>query len=202
MALIVVGGQSRKVGKTSVVAGLISALRECDWLAAKVTQHGHEVCTRNAGLCDCVTVDHTAAITEEYDRSGATDTSRFLLAGAARALWVRTQPGKLGDVMPRLRDEMVKARNVILESNSVLEFVQPDLYLVVMDPATKDFKQSAREHFERADAVLMHFANGPVPVPLKSVEGKRLFHVEPPKYVSTELVEFVRERIVSAAAGK
>jgi hypothetical protein len=197
MALIVVGGQSRKVGKTSVVAGLISALRERQWLAAKITQHGHEVCSGDSKACNCVTADHTAAISEEHDRSGKTDTSRFLVAGAARALWVRTQPGRLADVMPRLREEIAKSRNVILESNSVLQFVEPDLYLVVLDPATEDFKKSAREYSNRADALLLH-ADEVQDGSVMAVEGKPVFRVELAKYVSMELVDFVRERLASA----
>jgi hypothetical protein len=193
MALIVVGGQSRKVGKTSVVAGLIAALREYEWLAAKISQHGHEVCS--GGACDCVTADHTAAVSEERDRAGKTDTSRFLAAGAVRALWVRTQPGHLTDAMPRLREEMGKARNVILESNSVLEFVRPDLYLVVVDPAVGDFKESARKYLERADAVMTRDQE----VSFKVVTGKCVFRIKPPEYVSMELVEFVRARTASAA---
>ncbi len=192
MALIVVGGQSRKVGKTSVVAGLISALREYKWLAAKITQHGHEVCSGDGGPCDCVTVDHVAAITEESDRSGRTDTSRFLVAGASRALWVRTLPGHLAAAMPRLREEMTKARNVILESNSVMQFLEPHLYLVVLNPERKDFKRSSREYLGRADALLMVARQG---VSLESVEDKPVFRVEPPEYVCEELVEFVRTRI-------
>ena len=39
MAVVVVGGQSRKVGKTSVVCGLIAALPEMRWTAIKLTQH-------------------------------------------------------------------------------------------------------------------------------------------------------------------
>ena len=35
MSLIIIGGHSRSVGKTSVVAGLIAALREHRWTAAK-----------------------------------------------------------------------------------------------------------------------------------------------------------------------
>jgi hypothetical protein len=192
MALIVVGGQSRKVGKTSVVAGLISALRQYEWLAAKITQHGHQVCS-GGGACDCVTSDHAVAITEERDRSGETDTSRFLVAGAVRALWVRTEPGRLADVMPRLREEMGKARNVILESNSVMEFVKPDLYLVVLDPAVADFKESAREHLESADAVVTRAEVG---VRFEMAKGKPVFHVRSTEYVTEELVELVRQRIV------
>ena len=43
MALIVIGGHSRNVGKTSVVAGLIAALPEYNWTAFKITQHGEFV---------------------------------------------------------------------------------------------------------------------------------------------------------------
>ncbi len=193
MALIVVGGQSRKVGKTSAVASLISALPEYEWLAAKISQHGHDVCS--GGECDCVTADHAAAITEEWDRSGKTDTSRFLVAGAARALWVRTQPGHLADAMPRLREEMGKARNVIIESNSVMEFVKPDLYLVVLDPATEDFKESVRKYLDRSDAVVTHVGERVS----WAAMGKPVFRMKPPEYVSEELLEFVKERIESAA---
>lgn len=184
-----------------MVAGLISALRECEWLAVKITQYGHGICSANGEPCDCVTADHASAITEERDRSGETDTSRFLVAGASRVLWVRTQQGFLAEAMPRLRQEMEKARNVILESNSVLRFVRPDLYIVVLDPATDDFKESARAYLDRADAVLLHAANGVAwqRVSLKPVAGRPMFRVEPPKYVSAELVEFVRQRIVPSS---
>ena len=45
MSLIVIGGHSRSVGKTSVVAGLISALPEFQWTALKITQYGHGICS-------------------------------------------------------------------------------------------------------------------------------------------------------------
>ena len=39
MAVIVVGGHSRSIGKTSVVAGLIARLPEFHWTAFKITQY-------------------------------------------------------------------------------------------------------------------------------------------------------------------
>ena len=95
MSIVVVGGHSRSVGKTSVVAGLISALRHYAWTAVKITQYGHGVCSANGAPCDCVTADHAWAISEEKSREGDSDTSRFLLAGAVRSLWVRTEQGRL-----------------------------------------------------------------------------------------------------------
>src|SRR5689334_21455700 len=139
-ALVIIGGHSRNVGKTSVVAGLIAALREFDWTAVKITQYGHGICSANGEPCDCATSDHSWAILEERDRSGESDTSRFLVAGAVRALWVRTEQGRLAEAMPAIRQRIEGAHNVIIESNSVLKFLRPDLYLTVLNPATADFK--------------------------------------------------------------
>jgi hypothetical protein len=199
VALVVIGGHSRSVGKTSVVAGLISALREFDWTAVKITQYGHGVCSANGEPCDCATADHSWAISEEHDRSGQSDTSRFLIAGATRALWVRTEQGRLAEAMPALRQRLEGARNVIVESNSVLKFLHPDLYLTVLDPATADFKSSAREFLDRADGVILHETTESAwqAVSLKPVAGRPLFRITPPVYVTPEVVQFVRSSLTS-----
>lgn len=198
MSLVVVGGHSRNVGKTSVVAGLIAALPERDWTAVKITQYGHGVCSVNGESCGCAPEEHAWALTEERDRAGKSDTSRFLAAGARRSLWVRTKQGRLAEAMPDLRRELEGAGNVILESNSVMKFLRPDLYLTVLDPATADFKESAREFLDLAGAVLLHEAAGEPAwsdVSLKPAAGKPCFHIHPPNYVPDELVEFVRTKL-------
>src|SRR5271167_909589 len=156
MAVVVIGGHSRSVGKTSVVAGLIAALPECNWTALKITQYGHGVCSMDGEPCHCATDDHTWAISEEKDRSGGSDTSRFLAAGAVRAWWVRTEQGRLAEAIPTIRRRLAESENVILESNSILKFVRPDLYLTVLDPRTADFKRSAQEFLDLADALILH----------------------------------------------
>jgi hypothetical protein len=204
VAIVVVGGHSRSVGKTSVVAGLISALREYDWTAVKITQYGHGVCSANGTPCDCATADHSWAISEERNFGGESDTSRFLVAGAERALWVRTEQGRLAEAMPALRKRIEQSRHVILESNSVLKFLRPDLYLTVLDPGMEDFKTSAREFLDRAGAVILHDSSGTGAawqgVSLKPVAGRPVFRITPPPYVTLEIVEFVRNRIAERFA--
>ena len=193
--MIVIGGHSRSVGKTSVVAGIISALSEFDWTAVKITQYGHGICSANGEACDCATGDHSWAISEERDRSGESDTSRFLVAGAARSLWVRTEQGRLAEAMPTLRQRLEGATNVIIESNSVMKFLRPDLYLTVLDPATADFKNSAREFLDRADAVILHDASGKMAwdrVSFKPIADCPAFYITPPRYVTEEIAAFVR----------
>jgi hypothetical protein len=200
MAIVVIGGHSRNVGKTSVAAGLIAALREFDWTAVKITQHGHGICSANGEPCDCATADHSWAISEERDRSGESDTSRFLVAGAVQVFWARTEQGRLAEAMPTLRKRLQGARNVIMESNSVLKFLRPDLYLTVLDPSTADFKNSAREFLDRASAVILHeSSHGPAwqAVSLKPVADRPVFRITPPEYVTPEIVDFVRERITA-----
>jgi hypothetical protein len=207
MALIVIGGHSRNVGKTSVAAGLIAALPEYQWTAMKITQYGHGVCSRDGQSCHCATGDHSWAISEEKDRSGDSDTSRFLIAGAAPVWWVRTEQGRLAEALPAIRRRLAAAKNTILESNSILKFVRPDLYLTVLDPANADFKKSAQEFLDRADAVIWHQPeNGnssekPVwqGISLKPVAGCPMFPVQPPQYLTPEIVEFVRSRLQAGA---
>ena len=200
MPIIVIGGHSRSVGKTSVVAGLIAALPDRHWTALKITQYGHGICSANGQTCDCATDDHTFAVSEEKDRSGESDTSRFLVAGAAHSWWVRAQQGRLAEAMPRIRQILAAAENAIIESNSILRFLKPDLYLTVLDPATVDFKASAQAFLDRADAVLLHPAENSTGtawkhVSLRPVIDRPMFVIQPPPYVTPEVINFVRNRL-------
>ncbi len=200
MAIVVVGGHSRSVGKTSVVASLIARLPERNWTACKITQFGHGFCSANGEPCDCQTDEHTIAISAERDPNTGTDSARFLAAGARRSLWVRTRIGRLADAMPRIRQEIDAAENIIFESNSLLQFLRPDLYLTVLDHATADFKDSARLFLDRADAVLLR-ASGQELTPqwnqvsLRLLAGKPRFLVTPPDLIGDDLVAFVEQKL-------
>ena len=207
MAVVVVGGHTRNIGKTSVAAGLIAALREWRWTAIKVTQFGHGVCSANGRPCGCETADHSVAISEERGESPETDSGRFLTAGAERSLWVRTRQGQLFAAMPRLRREIASAENVLIESNSVLQFIRPELYLSVLDLDTADFKRSARIFLDRADVILFRADRassiaGDAAVSLRRV-ARRVpwFPIAPPRYLSEDVVQFVAARLTAATAG-
>jgi molybdopterin-guanine dinucleotide biosynthesis protein len=199
MAIIVIGGHSRNVGKTSVVAGLIAALSSHNWTAFKVTQFGHGRCSLNGKPCHCATSDHTWAISEEKDRSGKSDSSRFLVAGAKRSFWVRTEQGRLAEAVPTIARRLAESENAILESNSILKFIQPDLYISVLDPAVEDFKASALSGLGRADALIVNADHSGDPqwkeITLNTTASRPLFRIQPPPYVTAELVEFVQTKL-------
>jgi len=200
MAVIVVGGHSRNIGKTSVVAGLIARLPEFHWTAFKITQYGHGFCTADGKPCQCQTADSCVSLSAEQDPASGTDTSRFLAAGAARSIWVRTRMGMLAEAMPRIEKELAASENAILESNSILEFLRPDLYLTVLDPAVADFKDSARRFLGEADAVLLSGSEPDATLHGLPLNGQPRFHVPPPTYISDSLTEFVRTRLAASGA--
>lgn len=201
MAVVVVGGHTRNIGKTSVMAGLIAAMPELQWTAFKITQFGHGVCSANGEPCDCETAEHTIAVSEERERESGTDSSRYLAAGAVRSLWVRTRVGQLAEAMPRVRQEIAKAENAIVESNSVLRFLRPDVFVSVLDPATKDFKESAKRYLDRADAVVVVSDGLDEPawegVSGGLIAGARRFYGREGGYCSEELVQFMREKVAA-----
>jgi len=201
VAIVVVGGQTRNIGKTSVVVGLIASLPQMEWTAFKVTQFGHGICSANGELCDCETDAHTVAVTEEHSCDSGTDSARFLAAGAVRSFWVRTRQGQLAEAMPRVRKELARAKNAILESNSIVRFLKPDLYLTVLDPSIQDFKPSAQYFLDRADAVLWSGRQSAPEEPawpsewLPLLRSKPQFFVAAPAYTDDALIQFVRERL-------
>src|SRR5262249_17414230 len=158
---------------------------ELRWTAFKITQFGHGRCSLNGKVCHCATADHRWAITEEKDRSGRSDTSRFLRAGAKRVFWVRTQQGGLADAVPAIRRHLAEAENALLESNSIVQFIRPDLYLTVLDPEVEDFKTSAQTLLARADALILHRRNGAsgTGVVHRFRLDRPMFSIQPPPYL-------------------
>ena len=163
--LIVVGGHTRSIGKTQLVCDVIQAFPRTEWIAGKITQYGHGVCAQNGEDCDCSPTDHVCALDWETRADTGTDSSRFLAAGAKRSFWLRTKQGYLAEGLPLLRrafEEIgaeatasAERRALIVESNSLMQFVKPSLYFAVIDPLREDFKESAQLALDRAQALVL-----------------------------------------------
>lgn len=195
--LVVVGGHSRNIGKTSVVAGIIRRLRDWKWTAVKITQYGHGVCSHVGEACRCeAEPKHPFALTEEFEPA-RTDSGRFLAAGAARSFWLRTPMGELARAKTTIAKIVNQSENVIMESNSVLELVEPDLFLMVLDFACQDFKLSSLRFFDRADAFLVidRGINAPVweDIARGLWDAKPRFLIKPPAYVTADVCGFVQQ---------
>ena len=206
MKSVVIGGNSREVGKTSLAASLIAATRELQWTAVKLTQFGHGICSRAGTPCDCA-VENPACpyeITAETGDPPHTDSARMLAAGAANALWVRVATGQLPVAMPAIRDALSEAGNVLFESNSIVDHLPPDVYLSVLNLDLADCKQSAARLATVADAFVLT-GNRSCPEPWERFDPSLLrrtpvFEAGPPTYCTAEIVSFVRKRLLEATS--
>ena len=196
--VVVVGGHTRNIGKTSVVCGIIRGLPELNWTAIKITQYGHGICSRNGEACDCNDPAHPIAISREDGSSPATDSGRFLAAGAARSFWVRTPIGELNEAMAAVRRILADSENAIVESNSILRFLKPDLCAMVLDGSVADFKPTSLRFLDRANALVV---TSPArlmwpDVPPSLLKDKPRFQALAPLYKSAPLIETIREATV------
>lgn len=165
--LVIVGGQCRQVGKSSLVVDLIRAHPERRWTAVKITPYAVEGCPLKGRRCGCASFEHTVAIREEKNRRSGSDTARFLSAGAKRAWWVQTKAGRLSDGLPQIEKALARAADVIIESDALVKFWEAELFLIVLDPRRADFKASARAVAPFADGFVLRspdFGRGLGPV--------------------------------------
>lgn len=180
--VIAVGGHTRSIGKTQLVCDVIRAFPRTEWIAGKITQYGHGVCAQDGENCDCAPTEHVCALDWETRADTGTDSARFLAAGAKRSFWLRTKQGYLAEGLPLLREALREVasgewrvasqpeigntdlgsaesgdRNMalIVESNSLMQFLKPSLYFAVIDPLKEDFKESAQMALDRAHALVM-----------------------------------------------
>lgn len=116
MAVIVVGGSEKGVGKTTLVCGQIAALREYCWIAVKITSHDY-------GRPESIWEE--TAIAAPMDEVPATDTARFLAAGAHRALLVTVEEAATHLKVAELLKQLEPAANIIFESNHAVPDAGP-----------------------------------------------------------------------------
>ena len=207
MSTVVIGGNSREVGKTSLAVSLISATRDRGWTAIKLTQFGHGICSRDGVPCGCAVSNPSCPfeISRETGEAPGTDTARMLAAGAREVFWVRVAMGQIDSALPAIRQAVAGRSCVLFESNSIVDYLEPDVYLSVLRLDMSDCKRSAARLANSADAFVVSGARADRPewsgFDLSLLERRPVFEVGPPSYCSAPLVNFVGARLPAAESG-
>jgi molybdopterin-guanine dinucleotide biosynthesis protein len=137
MAIVVVSGSGRGVGKTALVCGLIAALPEFQWTAVKITNHEH---------------GKPEMVFEDLEAGQGTDTGRYLSAGARRAFLVTAESESVGTILNGLLASRAPDESFIFESNRVLAHLAPDICLTIQAEPAAELKPSYGQVLEHADA--------------------------------------------------
>ncbi len=143
--LIVVGGHSRRIGKTTVVTTILAGLRDQAWAAIKISAHRH------GSSLDCL---------EETRAGQESQAARYLDAGARRAFLYRVPDHSLPDAARRVEQLLAAGFDVIAESNRIVDWIPPDLVLFVVAPDVPDWKPSSKTCLDRASAIVVSRPSG------------------------------------------
>jgi hypothetical protein len=186
VAVLVIGGSAKDIGKTALVCGVISALREFSWTAVKITAHEYEP----AVSASMQLAFPDESIQEEMQPGVETDTARYLSAGARRALLVT----RFGTNVPinQIEQAVGNDPNVIFESNRIVEVLRPDICLAFAGAAGLEMKPSFMRLLQIADAVI---TLGDTPKPGVAPPEIPLFRLQALDPLSPELLGWLRSRL-------
>jgi molybdopterin-guanine dinucleotide biosynthesis protein len=158
--VVAISGFSSSVGKTTLMCELLHCLP--GWEAIKLTRGHYRSCGRDPAGC-CVS---NLLRNEPVIRSGrkgnyqvGKDTGHFWDAGASNVHWVIVNDGQVEKGIYEALAR-VKSEGVLIEGNSFLEYVTPDLTIMCARSDGGKVKPSARHALEKSDVLYLSSLTG------------------------------------------
>ncbi|NOX20204.1 MAG: molybdopterin-guanine dinucleotide biosynthesis protein B [Nitrospirae bacterium] len=136
--IISICGAHSGCGKTFIAELLLRRLQG-SWAAIKYTRTAFYTTVKESTASD--------------DIEGK-DTWRMKQAGAEPVLWVQAPEDQIQEPLEIALSMLSEVEGVIIEGNSVIEFLNPDVVIFVFGEDDKRIKESARKILPRADIVI------------------------------------------------
>jgi len=152
--LLIIGGASRNVGKTTLISTIIRYFAKSHQIIALKVKtlykddqfyHGNE----NFSL------DEDFRLIEEFETENEKDSSGMLKAGAIRAFRLRVHHIHLHKAFKYFLDHIDGNYLIICESNSLRKVVKPDLFMLIKHRENQNMKPSALELEKFADKIII-----------------------------------------------
>lgn len=138
MAFIIgIGGSGSGSGKTTVACHLLNRLK--GWAAIK-----------------CTPTLLYSSVTDDPETLGQKDkdTGKYLEAGASEVLWVQSTRDDLRETLKIAVDRLSHLEGIIVEGNSAIEVLRPDVVIFISVSGPEAEKKSARTVLESAEVVI------------------------------------------------
>jgi molybdopterin-guanine dinucleotide biosynthesis protein len=153
--VVAVSGFSSNVGKTTLMCELLRRLP--GWEAIKLTRGHYRSCGRDpAGCCvsDLLREEPVIRSGREANYQCGKDTGHFWDAGASNVHWVIVKDDQVERGIKEALTR-VETDGVLIEGNSFLEYVTPDLAVICARANGGKVKPSARHALKRSDVLYL-----------------------------------------------
>ena len=196
MPLIVVGGQASKIGKTSAVVAILSRFRNLPWAAVKIAPHLHQ-----PEKCELTGSGSGWRLWKQTAPDNDSDTARFLSAGAKIALLLQANDPSQPMAAAALQRELEGHSHVVIESGHIVDFIRPDLFLMLVSASREDMKPWFERRVVQADMLLVEGEIERLPIELQQlIRDKPTFELRLPVRKHDPWMEAVAERIGAKSA--
>jgi molybdopterin-guanine dinucleotide biosynthesis protein len=167
--IIGVGGTSSNVGKTTTAVLLLRYLAAgniaVQGKGTSVEDTGHSLSVpddprrRVPGKWGAVKYTKTELYASFVDDKTALsqkdkDTGRFLKAGAEDVIWVKSPARDLKEVLPMAVDRLSCLDGIIVEGNSAIEFLKPDIVIFIVGKNKELWKAGTEEIVSMSDIIV------------------------------------------------
>ena len=166
--IIGIGGGHSGAGKTSVASLILGTFT--GWGAIKYTK---------TSLYASI-IDDAEVLSQE-----GKDTRKFLDAGAAKVLWVKSPFPELAEALPVAIGMLSDHDGIVVEGNSAVEVATPDIVIFVCGRADK-MKDSAKKILPMADIVIFQ-SHKPSEIPPGAILFERNKRKEFMEYLSSRI---------------
>jgi hypothetical protein len=166
--LLLVAGSGRNSGKTTIVCKIIKKFQHLGIISVKISPHFHDP---SDGLI-YYSGKSGFEIYEETNRNTQKDSSRMLQSGAEKVYYLQTKGNNLNEAFSDIYMNIVKGKPVVCESPSLISYIQPGLFIIMISPAGNNLKNigSLRRfpHIEYTYEEILKTNN----IPIDFFEGK------------------------------
>ncbi|MBF0519679.1 MAG: hypothetical protein HQK92_08145 [Nitrospirae bacterium] len=137
--IVCIGGAYSGSGKTSLATELLKNVKG-KWAAIKYTK-----------------TSFYTSVTDAADTANqeGKDSTLLLQAGAVAVKWVQSPYSALDEALRFAMYDFPRVLGIIIEGNSPLDFVRPDLTVFVLGTDVGRFKESAEKFFEKSDIAVV-----------------------------------------------
>lgn len=175
--IIAVGGTCSNSGKTNLAVSLLKYLKESRRREqpAKTGRTYGRYCD-NFGKWGAIKYTRTVLYASIVDDKAVLsqndkDTGRFIDAGAEDVVWVKAPYKDLEEILPIALNRLYDLDGIIVEGNSVIEFLKPDIVIFIFGNNKELWKTGIEKHAGKAD-IIIYEKESELPEIAKS---KRLF---------------------------
>jgi hypothetical protein len=152
--LLLIGGASRNVGKTTLIARIIGHFSKNNSIIGLKIKTISDSDTYFHGK-DAKKYFEKYLLEEGNQAEVNDDTGKMILSGAKRSFLLRTKSEYLAEAFQFFLSQIDESELIVCESNSLRKYVVPDLFLLIKNDNEGSMKPSAKELSNLADRFIL-----------------------------------------------